>query len=161
MPWLTPVYPVAPFIVLIMLNQSSARALLIPFFIAVASYDIGAYFIGTQWGYHKLCPHLSPGKSWQGVGGGLLFSCVATGLFFATQGHTVPVSSLLVFCLCLTIPATIGDLFESFLKRRVGIKDAGFLLPGHGGLLDRFDSILGAIIILYPCQRWISNLISY
>lgn len=108
--------------------------------------DIGAYFTGKSFGKHKLAPVVSPNKTWEGVGGGLLLVslvCLLAGqLWLKLDGA----QQLLLVVLGLSTAAVsiIGDLFISMLKRHVGLKDAGRVFPGHGGVLDRFDSLLAA-----------------
>lgn len=150
LPWLTVIYPILPFSLLIALNQSSTHILLSLLLVTVSSYDAGGYLIGKQFGRIKLCPRISPQKTWEGVMGGFIFSVCATEIFLTASRFRPPLINVLLFCLLICSAATIGDLFESFLKRRVGLKDAGSLLPGHGGFLDRLDGFLGAILILYP-----------
>lgn len=102
--------------------------------------DVGAYLVGTAVGRHKLAPKVSPHKTWEGAVGGLLAG-VAMGIWAAdVQGHEV----WLWIGLAVTAVVTgiLGDLGESVLKRRAGVKDSSRLLPGHGGVLDRFDSLL-------------------
>lgn len=120
--------------------------------------DTGAYCAGSLLGKHKLFPRISPGKSWEGsVGGGLLVLIVAAILgHFANQGdtpHMLGIPEWMGLGLVVTMFGTWGDLVESLLKRTWGIKDSGKLLPGHGGMLDRFDSSLlaipAAVIYLY------------
>ena len=111
-------------------------------FIAWAA-DIGAYFAGRAFGRRKLAPAVSPGKTWEGVFGGFLFAAVICGLgvFYLSQQWLIwlPVIALLVAV------SVFGDLFESVLKRSTGVKDSGALLPGHGGVLDRIDSLLAVL----------------
>ncbi len=106
--------------------------------------DIAAYFCGRALGRHKLAPNISPGKSWEGAVGGAL-AVVAYGFGAATlAGHDWTFGSALLFALLLVVLAVLsvfGDLFESLAKRQIGVKDSGNLLPGHGGLLDRIDSL--------------------
>lgn len=149
MPWLTPFYPVLPFLCLIALNHEN-HMLLPLLFVTVSSYDAGAYCIGKLIGSRKLLPAISPGKTWEGAWGGLCISWISTYFFLVSHHYTPAWLPLGIFCLLLNTAGTCGDLFESFLKRRVGIKDAGSILPGHGGLLDRLDGILGAALLLYP-----------
>lgn len=156
--WLTPLYPIAPFVLLIALNHSTHRALLPFLFVVVACYEVGAYGFGKVYGRHKLWSAISPGKTWEGVLGGYALSLIAAFIYIQHAGHssftmTVLATTLLIFA------ATVGDLFESYLKRRARLKDAGSWLPGHGGFLDRLDGILGAIIILYPLRVWFATIL--
>jgi phosphatidate cytidylyltransferase len=106
--------------------------------------DSGAYFAGRRWGKHKLAPQISPGKSIEGVLGGSLVSvlvAVIGGWFFYDQ-HGTQYLSLIILALLTSLISVLGDLAESMIKRQAGVKDSGGLLPGHGGLLDRIDSLL-------------------
>ncbi|MES9871768.1 MAG: phosphatidate cytidylyltransferase, partial [Candidatus Sedimenticola sp. 6PFRAG7] len=103
--------------------------------------DSGAYFAGRRWGRVKLAPAISPGKTREGVYGALAGS-VLWGLLLAWYAPELgPLPILVIFCLLVCVISVIGDLFESLLKRQAGIKDSGNLLPGHGGVLDRIDSM--------------------
>lgn len=114
-------------------------------FLLIWSADSAAYFVGRGWGREKLAPVLSPGKTWAGVYGALL-SSVGWGLLLAWgAGLGVGKGSLAIaLCVLTTFISVVGDLLESLLKRRRGVKDSGSLLPGHGGLLDRIDSFTAA-----------------
>ncbi len=104
--------------------------------------DTGAYFTGVTIGKHKLCPEISPKKTVEGAVGGIVLSLIVTALItfaFELQGMLIP---LLIITPILCVVGMMGDLFASVIKRAVGIKDYGNLIPGHGGILDRFDSIL-------------------
>ncbi len=104
--------------------------------------DCGAYFIGVTMGKHKLCPSLSPKKTVEGAIGGIVSSIIVTIVIayaFSLQDDLV---KLLILTPILCVVGMVGDLFASLIKRSVGIKDYGKLIPGHGGILDRFDSIL-------------------
>lgn len=107
--------------------------------------DVGAYFAGHRWGRHKLAPRVSPGKTREGVYGAMA-SAMLCGLFLAWWFHPSPAKAplLLLLCLVTIFFSVVGDLFESLLKRRQGLKDSGTLLPGHGGMLDRIDSLTAA-----------------
>ncbi len=107
--------------------------------------DSGAYFAGRKWGRHKLAPAVSPGKTWEGVGGALA-ACVplVLGAGVALDLSTRALLLLLPLCLLVVAISIVGDLFESLLKRDQGLKDSGTLLPGHGGVLDRIDSLTAA-----------------
>lgn len=111
--------------------------------------DVGAYFAGKTWGNKKLAPSVSPGKSWAGVYGGLattvLFALGASSLLEMSLANTL---ILVVFTLITGSISVVGDLFESMLKRHRGIKDSSQLLPGHGGVLDRVDSLTAAAPVL-------------
>jgi phosphatidate cytidylyltransferase len=110
--------------------------------------DIGAYFSGRKFGKAKLAPRVSPGKSWAGVWGGLaavaFFSLVVSQTLGAGVGQTV---ALIIISVVTAAVSVLGDLFESMLKRFRGIKDSSRLLPGHGGIMDRIDSLTAAIPI--------------
>jgi phosphatidate cytidylyltransferase len=103
--------------------------------------DTGAYFVGSLMGKHKLFERISPGKTWEGsIGGGIFALLTAWGLSFVfTQ---LSVSHWMILSLIIVISGSLGDLVESMLKRSLGIKDSGTILPGHGGILDRFDAVL-------------------
>ena len=113
--------------------------------------DAGAYCVGSLLGRHKLFPRISPGKSWEGsIGGGLLVCVVAALVWYYTEQYGVNDLGLSVFewiglGLVVVVFGTWGDLIESLFKRTIGIKDSGNILPGHGGMLDRFDSTLMAV----------------
>ncbi len=110
-------------------------------------YDTAAFAVGSTWGRHKLCPELSPSKSIEGTIGGLAMSTAASALVASRFGLD-PVAAALIGLLGGAI-AQIGDLAESAIKRQFRTKDAGHILPGHGGILDRFDSYLTVIAFLY------------
>ena len=110
--------------------------------------DTGAYCVGSLLGRHKLFPRVSPGKSWEGsVGGGLLVLVAAAliGWLTAGQASTLSIPVWMGLGLVVVVFGTLGDLVESLFKRTLGVKDSGTILPGHGGMLDRFDSSLMAI----------------
>ncbi|MGI9257407.1 MAG: phosphatidate cytidylyltransferase, partial [Gammaproteobacteria bacterium] len=105
--------------------------------------DVGAYLTGRQFGSVKLAPQVSPGKTWEGVGGGVLLA-VLTAAVAAAILETNMVAFVAV-ALAATLVSVIGDLTVSMFKRNVGLKDSGRLLPGHGGVLDRIDSLSAAV----------------
>jgi len=115
-------------------------------FAVVWMTDIGAYFAGRTFGGPKFAPRISPKKTWSGVVGGLLSGTLASMLVLVALGQTITGTNAFV-SLCLGITVVYGDLFESFLKRRFGVKDAGSLIPGHGGFLDRLDGFAVAIVL--------------
>ncbi len=107
--------------------------------------DSGAYFAGRKWGKDKLAPRVSPGKSWQGLWGGLATSVLVVLIFSAL--FSIRVEHQLYFiavCIITVMFSVLGDLVESMFKRDAGVKDSGTLLPGHGGVLDRIDSLTAA-----------------
>jgi phosphatidate cytidylyltransferase len=110
--------------------------------------DIGAYFAGRRFGKHKLAPAISPGKTWEGAIGGAV-AVLAYGLLLssklpATLAGNLPLL-LMLLCVLLTAISILGDLFESLLKRQAGLKDSSNVLPGHGGVLDRIDSLTSTL----------------
>lgn len=119
-------------------------------FIFLWTNDTGAYCTGSLFGKHKLFPRISPAKSWEGsIGGGILVLIVASVMYYIeSQGENLSGLNLIEWLglgLVVVVFGTWGDLVESLLKRTLGIKDSGYILPGHGGILDRLDSSLMAI----------------
>ena len=123
------------------------------FFLVIFGSDIGAFYAGKAFGKHKLAPTISPGKTWEGVVGGVLaalvFSAVAHFWFF----RELPLKFALPLGGVMTILGILGDLTESAMKRSAGAKDAAKILPGHGGLLDRLDSLLFNAPVIYYFGR--------
>ncbi|MCA0422805.1 MAG: phosphatidate cytidylyltransferase [Proteobacteria bacterium] len=115
-------------------------------FAVVWMTDIGAYFAGRSIGGPKFAPRISPKKTWSGVVGGLIAGVVSSLLVLLAFGIPVRAVHALI-SLMLGISVVFGDLFESFLKRRFGVKDAGALIPGHGGFLDRLDGFTLAVVL--------------
>lgn len=111
--------------------------------------DSAAYFSGRAFGRRKLAPAISPGKTLEGVAGAVVGALVAGVIFLALQGLAVSVVGFVLLCVVVTLISVTGDLFESLVKRWHGAKDSGTLLPGHGGLLDRIDSIMAAAPVFY------------
>ena len=121
--------------------------------------DIGAYFAGRTWGRRKLAPHVSPGKSWEGVAGGLVATLMLALVFGFWQQLGVGGSSvLLLITVVVTLASVLGDLLESMLKRYRQIKDSSQLLPGHGGILDRIDSLTAAVPLFALFYAWVPGL---
>jgi phosphatidate cytidylyltransferase len=106
--------------------------------------DIGAYVSGKTFGKHKLFVRISPGKTWEGSLGALVF-CVATSFLTAWLFDDVSRRDWIIISVIVLVFSTLGDLFESLLKRNLAIKDSGSMLPGHGGILDRFDGLFLAV----------------
>lgn len=134
--------------------------LMLALFILIWVNDSGAYIVGSlmskrKGGNHKMFPRVSPAKSWEGLIGGFVFDLIAGYVFFrvgwtASLGLTAyPLLDSLLFALVVGVFGTLGDLMESLMKRTVGVKDSGRFMPGHGGVLDRFDSLLLAVPVVY------------
>jgi len=127
---------------------------------AIIAADTGAYFVGRAWGRHQLAPELSPGKTWEGYLAGVVISgLVTTSLaslwtVWASSGTTVSTWHGLILGLLIAAIAPLGDLAISMVKRQAGVKDTGNIIPGHGGALDRVDSILWASVIGYCYVLW-------
>jgi len=118
--------------------------------------DSGAFFAGRQWGHTRLAPAVSPGKTWEGVMGALVAcSLYAFGYawYLGLQGSMQ--ASFVLVCLVTVLFSVAGDLLESLMKRQRGVKDSGTLIPGHGGILDRIDSLLAAAPVFLFGLRWI------
>ncbi len=116
-------------------------------FIGTWASDTFAYFIGSSMGRHRLCPDISPKKSIEGFIGGIIGTMLCMGALGAWLGFSLPV--MLVLGAAVAVIGTLGDLVESCFKRYVGIKDSGTLIPGHGGVLDRFDSMMFTAPLVY------------
>jgi phosphatidate cytidylyltransferase len=118
--------------------------------------DIGAYFSGKNFGRHKLAPHISPGKTREGLYGAAaavaLYSLVGAWYFDLDPESSV---LMLLLMLLLSLISVAGDLFESLMKREYGVKDSGAILPGHGGVLDRIDSVLAAMPLFMLGRQWL------
>lgn len=130
--------------------------LLMFLFLMVWSADVGAYFVGKSIGKHKLLPNVSPGKTLEGFLGGVIFACVmvvVAGYFIdwtmAQYRIVIPVTIL------ITTISVLGDLNESMFKRQAGVKDSGTILPGHGGILDRIDSLTATAPIYALCYAYL------
>ncbi len=119
----------------------SGPKLLVAYLLVVATGDIAAYFTGSRLGRHRLAPSISPGKSWEGAVGGLVATVAAGALAGGLLEELTTLEGLGLGLLCGVL-GPVGDLVESLVKREIGIKDSGGLLPGHGGFLDRLDAML-------------------
>ena len=129
-------------------NIVFSPGMLIGFFLLLWANDTGAYLVGSAFGKHRLMERISPKKSWEGFFGGMLLTLVVSRLLSESLGG-VDVKGWIAVALIVTIAGTFGDLLESMLKRSVGFKDSGSIMPGHGGFLDRFDSVVIAFPLVY------------
>jgi phosphatidate cytidylyltransferase len=133
-------------VALVLLHRSGEDGPLTVLFLLVLIWvaDSGAYFAGSRWGKRKLAPVISPGKSWEGVYGAVAGALLCGLLLVWYRGGDAVALWLLPVCVLTVLVSVVGDLFESLLKRRMAMKDSGNLLPGHGGVLDRIDSLTAA-----------------
>ena len=118
--------------------------------------DTSAYFVGRTWGRHKMAPTVSPGKTWEGAIGGLVGGLVAVIVLALILHKHIHISygEMVILGILIAVFAQLGDLAESKLKRSMGVKEASNLIPGHGGILDRLDSIVFTGVVVYYCLRW-------
>ena len=144
-------YALAPAIALLWIRERDAHGLelLLWVFLVTWSTDIGAYFAGRTFGRTKLAPSISPNKTWAGLYGGIAAAALIGGAWVLATGLGKP---LLVLAPILAASAQAGDLFESWMKRRAGVKDSGNWLPGHGGLLDRLDGLVPVAVLTAIAQ---------
>ena len=127
-------------------DDGTARVFL--FIATVVASDVGGYAAGVLFGKHPMAPSISPKKSWEGMAGSIA-ACMGIATLLITLWLEGPWWAGLVFGAALAVSATVGDLAESLIKRDLGIKDMGNLLPGHGGLMDRLDSLLPSAAVAY------------
>lgn len=126
-------------------NAGNGPYVLLFLFILIWGADSGAYFVGRKYGKHKLAPFVSPGKSWEGFWGAIATTIViAIAALIFTKSPLHIYGAAIFLAIITVIFSVVGDLFESMLKRKAGIKDSGVLIPGHGGVLDRIDSLTAA-----------------
>lgn len=152
---ITTFYISSSFVFLILIanfNYKFEPAILLGSFILVWVNDTAAFLVGKNFGKQKLFPSISPKKTVEGFLGGLLFACIAS-YFIATFTKTLNFNQWLILSIIISVFGTIGDLIESKFKRQAGVKDSGVIMPGHGGLLDRLDSIIFAAPFIYLFLR--------
>ena len=143
------VYALLPALALLWIRERSGIELLLWAFIVTWSTDIGAYFAGRRFGRRKLAPSISPGKTVEGLYGGIAAATLLGGAWaYATHLGV----ALFALAPILAIAAQAGDLFESAIKRRAGVKDSGAWLPGHGGVLDRLDGLVPVAVLTAAAQ---------
>ena len=142
-------YALLPALALLWIRERAGIDLLLWAFILTWSTDIGAYFAGRRFGRRKLAPTISPGKTVEGLYGGIAAATLLGGAWALSTGLG---SALLALAPVLAIAAQAGDLFESGMKRRAGVKDSGNWLPGHGGVLDRLDGLVPVAVLTAAAQ---------
>lgn len=149
-------WPLSHLVALIGLNAGRNWVFLLLFTTWVS--DTTAFLLGRRFGRHKLAPSISPGKTWEGTLGGIFGGIAVSPLFFSPTPFQLPLIPIqAVFLGALTsLLGQVGDLFESLLKRNLGVKDSGKLMPGHGGILDRIDSLILAGIVVYYYAIWVT-----
>lgn len=130
-------------------RQEQGKDLIVYLLLLVWATDIGAYLAGKQWGRHKLIPLVSPGKTIEGALGGFILSMLVACCGYYYFQPRVGLAHWFIIAVATTLISMIGDLFISMLKRRAKLKDTGQLIPGHGGVLDRLDSLIAASPLFY------------
>ncbi len=131
---------------------------LVAMIVTVVATDVAAYATGLTLGKHKMTPRISPNKTWEGFGGALLAALLA-GTLFTHFALGLPIWAGLVFGAVLLLTATIGDLAESMIKRDMGVKDMSSWFPGHGGILDRLDSLLFSVVATFALMQVFNPLV--
>ena len=142
-------YALVPALALLWIRERAGIDLLLWTFIVTWSTDIGAYFAGRRFGRRKLAPTISPGKTVEGLFGGIAAATLLGGAWVLATHLGL---ALLPLAAVLAVAAQAGDLFESGLKRRAGVKDSGSWLPGHGGVLDRLDGLVPVAVLTAAAQ---------
>ena len=140
-----------PFVV----SLSNGRELLTFCILVVFASDSGAYFVGKRFGSRKLAPSVSPGKTWEGLIGGVVSAILAAWLLGELLALDYPVARILLIGLSIAVIGAIGDLGESWIKRLAGVKDSGAIVPGHGGIMDRLDALAPNFMLIYFVDRWL------
>jgi phosphatidate cytidylyltransferase len=143
------IYISVPFALMNITYSGQGAKIVLAFFIFVWASDVGAYCFGMLLGKHKLFPRISPQKSWEGFFGGIITAIVVSILVSHFMFDGKNLQHWLIVSVITSVFGTLGDLVESMLKRSVGIKDSGKIMPGHGGMLDRFDAVLLAFPVVF------------
>lgn len=149
---------IGPWAAIVQLHGLNENGPMLVLFLMVLIWvvDSVAFFAGRRWGREKMAPVISPGKTWAGVYGALLAAAgCGIGLAWGMGFGVWPVAIAVAVCVLTAFISVIGDLFESLLKRRRGVKDSGRLLPGHGGVLDRIDSLTAAAPVFALGVLWL------
>jgi phosphatidate cytidylyltransferase len=146
--------------IIIPVNRSESEFypwVLFGIFLIIWMYDSMAYVFGSWLGKHKICSRISPKKSWEGLIGGAVFA-VIMGIVNSFLFHELNMTNWIVIAILIVAFGTSGDFFESKLKREAGVKDSGSILPGHGGMLDRFDTVLFAVPVIFVWINLFGNI---
>ncbi len=143
---------------LVLLQHAPGPGFVLLLMVLIWGADTGAYFAGRRWGRHRLAPSVSPGKTWEGVGGGAAVALLAGAVGWLWLRPETALPGFIVLCGVTIAFSVLGDLSESMFKRMMNIKDSGGLLPGHGGILDRIDSLTAAAPVFalgfYGLRAW-------
>ncbi|MDR2064297.1 MAG: phosphatidate cytidylyltransferase [Prevotellaceae bacterium] len=145
------VYVALPFVLMNFFYHYSGRFYVLAFFMLIWANDVGAYCFGMlfgQHGKHKFFPRISPKKTWEGFIGGIITAIIASVIIAKTM-LDIEICHLIIIAIITSVLGTFGDLVESMLKRSAGVKDSGKIMPGHGGILDRFDSAIFAFPMVF------------
>ena len=145
----------AGFCVLLLVPEDDGAVRVLVFIATVVGNDVGGYTAGVLFGRHPMAPSVSPKKSWEGMAGSIV-ACVAVATPIVVLGLGGPWWGGVLLGVALAVSATVGDLAESLIKRDLGIKDMSTLLPGHGGLMDRLDSLLPSAAVSYLLLSWVA-----
>lgn len=140
-----------PFVI----SLSNGRELLTFCILVVFASDSGAYFVGKRFGSHRLAPSVSPGKTWEGLIGGVISAILVAWLLGELLALDYPTARILLIGLSIAVIGAIGDLGESWIKRLAGVKDSGGIVPGHGGIMDRLDALAPNFMLIYFVDRWL------
>lgn len=138
-----------------LLTLPDGRELLTFCILVVFASDSGAYFIGKRFGRNRLAPNVSPGKTWEGLIGGVISAVAVAWLLGELLSLEFATARILVIGLLIAFASVIGDLGESWIKRLAGVKDSGVIVPGHGGIMDRLDALAPNFILIYFVDRWL------
>ena len=136
-------------------SLDQGRELLAFVILVVFAADTGAYFVGKQFGTRQLAPNVSPGKTWEGLIGGIAAALLASWLLANLLSLEYSVARILFTGLAIAIVGATGDFAESWMKRLSGVKDSGALVPGHGGIMDRLDALAPNFMLIYFIDRWL------
>ncbi|HPG09440.1 MAG TPA: CDP-archaeol synthase [Saprospiraceae bacterium] len=153
---LTPLYIILPILLAESIRGQSGPVSVLLLFLLLWADDVGAYFIGSWWGKTPFAAQISPKKTWEGTIGGAILAALV-GSLAGWMGMPLTPWQGVILGLVVALFGTVGDLFESMIKRHYGIKDSGTIMPGHGGLLDRLDSFLVAMTPYYIMVVFFSN----